>query len=121
MDATYRFRFLIYLAAFMLVMSLCFAYAEPAPVRNPFLFQLSPQHSGFLPPLPAEPNFDPSVLRATTPVISPLMLENLDKNHVRHRFFHRTRKSSPGFVLVNVPDESSVVVLTLQPTASTTR
>src|ERR1700755_331566 len=29
MDTTYRFRFLIYLAAFMLLMSVCFVYAEP--------------------------------------------------------------------------------------------
>ena len=48
MDTTYRFRFLIYLAAFMLAMSLCFVYAEPLPAQNHLLFQTTPQHAGFL-------------------------------------------------------------------------
>lgn len=127
MDNTYRFRFLIYLAAFMLVMSLCFVYAEPAPAQNPLLFQVAPHHAGFLAPLPAEPAFDPAALRAATPVASFQVLEQVDMQRAHHGFFHRFKKTAsapmtvPGFILVNVPDETSVVVLTRQPSPSKTR
>jgi hypothetical protein len=121
MENTYRFRFLIYLAAFMLVMSLCFVYAEPLPSRNSLLFQVTPQHAGFLAPLPAEPRFDSSALRATAPVVSPQTLQQLNKSRARHSFFHRARKNADSaFVVVNVPGESSVLVLTLQPSAIST-
>jgi hypothetical protein len=118
MENTYRFRFLIYLAAFMLVMSLCFVYAQPVPSRNPLLFQVAPQHAGFLAPLQSAPSFDPAALRATTAVISPQVLQQVENLHAHRGFFHRARKGVAGFVLVNVPDESSVVVLTLQPSAA---
>jgi hypothetical protein len=88
MDTTYRFRFLIYLAAFMLAMSLCFVYAEPLPAQNHLLFQTAPQHAGFLAPLAQEPTFDPAVLSAAAPVVSRRILEQLPG----HRgFFHRAR------------------------------
>ena len=127
MENTYRFRFLIYLAAFMLVMSLCFVYAEPVPARNPLLFQVAPQHAGFLVPLQSEPSFDPAALRAATPVASFQVLQQVYKRNPRHSFFRRSRKTIsasttvPSFVLVNVPDETSVVVLTRQSSASKTR
>jgi hypothetical protein len=94
MDTTYRFRFLIYVAAFMLVMSLCFVYAEPLPSRNPLLLQLAPQHAGFLAPS-AQPAFDPSALRAAAPVVSPQALEQLEgATHSRRGFFHRTKHAT---------------------------
>ena len=64
METTYRFRFLIYLAAFMLLMSVCFVYAEPLPSQNHLLFQVAPRHSGFLAFSSETPTFDPEALRA---------------------------------------------------------
>jgi hypothetical protein len=121
MENTYRFRFLIYLAAFMLIMSLCFVYAEPLPSRNPLLFQTAPQHAGFLPSLKTQPSFDPADLRAATTSTPLRALWAIDNSRAQHGFFHRSRKTIPSFVLVNVPDETSVVVLTRQPSPSKTR
>ena len=69
METTYRFRFLIYLAAFMLLMSVCFVYAEPVP-ENHLLFQVAPQHAAFLAPSVESPTFDRNALRAASPVVS---------------------------------------------------
>ena len=94
MDATYRFRFLIYLAAFMLVMSLCFVYAEPLPSRSPLLFHVTPQHSAFLSTDAQEPSFDPAALRAAVPVVAPQVLEQLENTtRVRHGLFRRTPRT----------------------------
>jgi hypothetical protein len=99
MDATYRFRFLIYLAAFMLVMSLCFVYAEPLPTHNPLLFQVTPQRSGFLSGADHEPTFDGTALRAAAPAISPQTMEQLEKANRPHRgLFRRARRTgAPQF------------------------
>jgi hypothetical protein len=118
-ENTYRFRFLIYLAAFILVMSLCFVYAEPVPACNPLLFQIAPQHAGFLAPSKSQPSFDPAALRAATSLSSSQVPQLGEKTHARRGFFHRPRKSpaEDEFVVVNVPDESSVLVLTRRPSA----
>jgi hypothetical protein len=92
MDTTYRFRFLIYLAAFMLLMSVCFVYAEPLPSQNRLLFQVAPQHSGFLASSSETPTFDPDALRAASPQISPQVLERVEAASHPHRgLFHRSR------------------------------
>jgi hypothetical protein len=116
MEMTYRFRFLLYLAAFMLVMSLCFVYAEPAPAHNPLLFQVAPQRSDFLAPSRSEPSFDPATLRATAPVISPAMLQQL--SHAHHGLFRRSRQNFVRPVTAGVQSESSVLGLTVQPSAT---
>jgi hypothetical protein len=119
MEMTYRFRFLIYLAAFMLVMSLCFVYAEPAPSQNHLLFQVAPQHAGFLASSPAEPRFDPAALRATIPVISPAMLQQLgQRSHARDGFFHRSRQNFAPPMPAGMQSESSVLGLTILPSAA---
>ena len=119
MDTTYRFRFLIYLAAFMLVMSLCFVYAEPVPSRNHLLFQVAPQHSGFLAPSYGEPSFDPAALRSTTPVISPAILQQLgEQSHAHHGLFHLARWNSARPVPPGVQSESSVLGLAVQPSVA---
>jgi hypothetical protein len=116
MDMTYRFRFLIYLAAFMLVMSLCFVYAEPVPSHNPLLFQVAPQHTGFLAASHSEPSFDPAALRAAAPVIPPSMVQQLsERSHARHGLFHRSRQNFARPVPAGVQSESSVLGLTIQP------
>jgi hypothetical protein len=92
MDTTYRFRFLIYLAAFMLLMSVCFVYAEPLPSPSPLLFQLTPQRAGFLAASSEIPTFDRDALRATVPQISLQVLERVETaSHPRHGLFHRSR------------------------------
>jgi hypothetical protein len=93
MDSTYRFRFLIYLAAIMLVMSVCFVYAEPIPSPSPLLFQTAPQHASFLAASTDEPTFDPAALRTSiTPVVSPVVLQQLlDASHSRHRSLHHSK------------------------------
>jgi hypothetical protein len=119
MDTTYRFRFLIYLAAFMLVMSLCFVYAEPVPSPSHLLFQVAPQHSGFLAPAHGEPSFDPAALRAATPVISPAILQQLgERSHAHHGLFHRAGRNFVRPVPAGVQSESSVLGLTIQPSAA---
>ena len=99
MDATYRFRFLIYLAAFMLVMSLCFVYAEPLPSHNPLLFHVTPQRSGFLPDSTRQPSFDADALRATVPVVSADTIQRLESATRSHRNFLRKgrRVNAPVF------------------------
>lgn len=93
MDATYRFRFLIYLAAFMLVMSLCFVYAEPLPSHNPLLFQVTPQHAGFLDSSSRQPSFDAQALRATSPVVPQPVVQQLEKTtRARRGLFRRSRR-----------------------------
>jgi hypothetical protein len=115
MDTTYRFRFLIYLAAFMLVMSLCFVYAEPVPSQNHLLFQVSPQHAGFLAPSTEEPAFDPAALYAAAPVVSPAMLQQLeDAPHGRHGFLHRTKRTFVRPVPAGSQSESSLTGLTIE-------
>ena len=111
MDSTYRFRFLIYLAAFMLVMSLCFVYAEPMPSHNPLLFQVSPQHAGFLADSSRQPSFDPDALRAATPVASPEILRQLEsiRAHARHGLFHRSRRTVMPAVVLGPWSASSVL------------
>jgi hypothetical protein len=95
MDATYRFRFLIYLVAFMLFMSLCFVYAEPLPSHSPLLFQVTPQHSGFLSAVPQQPSFDPDALRAASPLVAPAIMQQLQNtSHVRRSLFHRSRRTA---------------------------
>jgi hypothetical protein len=104
MDATYRFRFLIYLAAVMLFMSLCFVYAEPLPSHNPLLFQVTPQHSGFLSSLPQQPSFDPAALRAASPDVSPAVMHQLQNTfHVRRSPFRRSRRTAPPLFPTQLP------------------
>jgi hypothetical protein len=92
METTYRFRFLIYLAAFMLLMSVCFVYAEPLPSQNHLLLQVAPQHSGFLASSSETPTFDPEALRAAAPQVSPQVLERVEAASHPHRgFFHRSK------------------------------
>jgi hypothetical protein len=92
MDTTYRFRFLIYVAAIMLVMSVCFVYAEPVPSSSHLLFQTAPQHAGFLAASTAEPTFDPAALRTSiTPVVSPVVLQQLQDASHPHHWFHRAK------------------------------
>jgi hypothetical protein len=98
METTYRFRFLIYLAAFMLVMSVCFVYAEPLhshPSPSHLLFQVAPQHGSFLATSANEPTFDPAALRiGAAPVISPVVLQQLeDASRPHHRFLHRAKRA----------------------------
>lgn len=115
MDTTYRFRFLIYLAAFMLVMSLCFVYAEPIPSRSHLLFQVAPQHAGFLVPSYGEPSFDPAALRSTTPVIPAAILQQLgERSYARHGLFHRARQKFAWPAPASFQSESSVLGLTVQ-------
>ena len=95
METTYRFRFLIYLAAFMLLMSVCFVYAEPLPSQNHLLFQVAPQHSGFLASSSETPTFDAEALRAAAPQVSPQVLERVEAASHPHRgFFHRSRHTA---------------------------
>ena len=110
MDKTYRFRFLIYLAAFMLAMSLCFVYAEPLPSQNHLLFQTAPQHAGFLAPLAQEPTFDPAALSAAAPVVSRRILEQLPGHH---GFFHRARHAQVHAVPAISQSQSSALGLTV--------
>ena len=114
MDMTYRFRFLIYLAAFMLAMSLCFVYAEPLPSQNHLLFQTAPQRAGFLAPLAQEPTFDPAALSAAAPVISRRILEQLP-GHLpgHHGFFHRAKHAQVYAVPAISPNQSSALGLTV--------
>ena len=110
MDTTYRFRFLIYLAAFMLFMSVCFVYAEPLPSRNHLLFQVAPQHSGFLASSSATPAFDPDALRATVPQVTPQVLERVETaSHPHHGLFHRSRRPVIRPLLPDAPIEVFVV------------
>jgi hypothetical protein len=114
MDTTYRLRFLIYLAAFMLMMSVCFVYAETVPSRQPsqshLLFQIVPQHVGFLAPLTGEPAFDPDALRTSvSPLVSPVVLQQLqDASHSRHWFLHRAKHTLGRTPPAALQNESSV-------------
>jgi hypothetical protein len=112
MDRTYRFRFLIYVAAFMLAMSLCFVYAEPLPSQNHMLFQVAPQHVGFLAPSALEPSFDPAALRSAAPMVSPQALQQLQDASRGHRgFLHRAKHPVTRPVPANLQSESSVLGL----------
>jgi hypothetical protein len=119
-DMTYRFRFLIYLAAFMLLMSVCFVYAEPLPSGNHLLFQSAPQHAGFLSSATSEPSFDPAALRsATTPMVSPALLQELEvAAHPHHGLLHRSRHTRQTVVPANTQSETSVVSPVISPAAS---
>jgi hypothetical protein len=104
MDTTYRFRFLIYLAAFMLLMSVCFVYAQPLPSSNPLLFQITPQHAGFLATSSEAPAFDPDALRAAVPEVSPQVLERVEtSSHPHHSLFRRARHTVIRPLLPNAP------------------
>jgi hypothetical protein len=114
METTYRFRFLIYVAAFMLVMSLCFVYAEPLPPKNHLLFQVAPQHAGFLAPSALGPAFDPAALRAAAPTVSPQTLQRLQDASRGHRgFLHRVKHPVTHPVPANAQSEASGLDLTV--------
>ena len=109
METTYRFRFLIYLAAFMLLMSVCFVYAEPLP-ENHLLFQLAPQRAAFLAPSAESPTFDRDALRAACPVVLPQLVDRLEaSSHPRRGLFHRTRHTAIQSLLPNAPVQFVVV------------
>jgi hypothetical protein len=124
MDITYRLRFLIYFAAFMLVMSLCFVYAEPVPTHSfspsHLLLQACPQHAGFLVPTSSEPAFDPAALRATLPpTVSPAMMEQLEISaQPRHGLFHRSRHTAPSITPGRTAGDSSALRLSTPETPS---
>jgi hypothetical protein len=124
METTYRFRFLIYLAAFMLVMSVCFVYAEPIPSQPTpphLLFQVAPQHGSFLATSADEPTFDPAALRIAAPVISPVVLQLLeDASRPHHRFFHRAKRAGVRTAPAAVQSESSVLGLPVETSSSAT-
>jgi hypothetical protein len=125
METTYRFRFLIYLAAFMLVMSVCFVYAQPVPSQpapSHLLFQVAPQHDSFLAASADEPTFDPAALRiAAAPVISPVVLQQLeDASRPHHWFLHRAKRAGVRPALATVQSESSALGLAVEPSSSTT-
>ena len=113
MDTTYRLRFLIYLAAFMLIMSVCFVYAETVPSQQPsqshLLFQIAPQHVGFLAPSTGEPAFDPEALRTSvSPLVSPVLLQQLQNAGHPHRWFlHRAKHAVVRTAPAAVRNESS--------------
>lgn len=117
MDTTYRLRFLIYLAAFMLMMSVCFVYAEAVPSRQPLqshlLFQVAPQHAGFLAPLTGEPAFDPDALRTSvSPLVSPVVLQQMQDASRSHRWFlHRAKHTLVRTPPAALQNESSVPAL----------
>ena len=108
MDLTYRFRYLLYFAAFMLIMSVCFVYAEPLPPSQ-LLFRGTSSHAGFLPPAAAQPSFDAAALRtAVTPAVSPNLLQQvLTESRTRHSFLHRSRPMPLRFAALPAPDLSS--------------
>lgn len=108
METTYRFRFLIYLAAFMLLMSVCFVYAEPVP-ENHLLFQVAPQHAAFLAPSAESATFDRSALRAASPVVSPQVVGRLETPSHPHGLFHRTWHTAIRPLLSNAPVQFVVV------------
>jgi hypothetical protein len=122
METTYRFRFLIYLAAFMLVMSVCFVYAEPIPSQQTpshLLFQVAPQHGSFLAISADEPTFDPADLRIAAPVISPVVLQQLeDASRAHHRFLHRAKRAGVRPAPAAVQSESSVLGLAVESSSS---
>lgn len=125
METTYRFRFLIYLAAFMLVMSVCFVYAEPVPSQpspSHLLFQVAPQHDSFLATSAAEPTFDSAALGiASAPVISPVVLQQLqDASRLHHRFLHRAKRAGVRPAPAAVQSESSVLRLAVESSSSAT-
>jgi hypothetical protein len=114
MDTTYRFRFLIYLAAIMLVMSFCFVYAEPVPSQSHLRFQTSPQHaaflaSGFPAPSTGEPIFDPAALRTSiAPTVSPVVLQQLqDASYPHHSFLHHAKRAAAGPASAAIQNASS--------------
>jgi len=110
MDLTYRFRYLFYFAVFMLVMSVCFVYAEPAGQPH-LLFQVAPQHSGFLAEGTAEPTFDPAALRlAAAPTVTPETLQRvLTEVRPRHSLLHRGHRQPLQIGPIQQQNESSVL------------
>jgi hypothetical protein len=124
METTYRFRFLIYLAAFMLVMSVCFVYAEPVPSQpspSHLLFQVAPQHGSFLATSADEPTFDPAALRIAVAPVSPVVLQQLeDASHPHHRFLHRAKRAGVRPAPAAVQSESSALGLAVESSSSAT-
>ena len=111
MDQTYRFRFLLYLAAFMLVMSVCLVYAEPVTPSGHLLFQVAPQHSGFMAESAVQPSFDSAALRtAISPTVTPQTLQQLDRAlRPSHSLLHRTRRAPLRLAPAFDRNESSAV------------
>jgi hypothetical protein len=113
MDNTYRFRFLFYLAAFVLILSICFAYAEPSPARALPGGRILGQESS-----PMEgPSFDPGALRVTTtPVVPNVLVLRMDGRTAapvrggRLRLFHR-RPRAQEQIRILPPGLNTMVVL----------
>jgi hypothetical protein len=126
METTYRFRFLIYLAAFMLVMSVCFVYAEPVPSQptpSHLLFQVAPQQGRFLATSADEPTFDPAALRIAAAPVSPVVLQQLEDASRPHRWFlRRAKRAGVRLAPAAVQSESSVLGLAVvSPSSATAR
>ncbi len=114
MDLTYRFRSLLYLIVFILVMSACLAYAAEPGTQPHLLFQASPQHSAFLADATGAPSFDPIALRtAVAPTVTPQTLERvLNQARGRRSLLHRARRTPLQLGPVLQQNESSVVPAT---------
>jgi hypothetical protein len=113
MEPTHRYRILIYFAAMVLCLSVCFAFAEDIPTEHAaqaahanVIFENSQVHASFMPPL--RQSFLPTTSEPIEePVVSPEVLRQLTRNAQRsHRLLHG---------LPFLKQKSSLIVVHSQP------
>jgi hypothetical protein len=97
MESKYRYRLLIYFAALVLCLSICFANAEeihPAAAlqtatSEQFVFQGSQTHATFMPALHLAFVYEATAAATDAPVVSQSMLQQVTTDTQKsHRFWH---------------------------------
>lgn len=111
MERTYRFRFLFYLAALVLIMSACLAYAGEPRDSSRLLLRGTAQHSGFLGYQGDEPSFDPAALRTSiSPAVSAQTVRRvMQQAGPRHGLTHRAHRLPLQLGPIQQQNESSVL------------
>jgi hypothetical protein len=113
MDTKHRYRLLIYFAALILCLSVCFANAEsvsgsaPAAQRQTIIFESSHGRTSFLMPLQQSFLAAPAASVSDEHVVPQSVLQQVtDANH-SHHFWHGSAKHRTSLVLTHQANASS--------------
>lgn len=98
MDAKHRYRLLIYFAALILCLSVCFANAEevspatPQPHRQTVIFEGTHGHAAFMPALQQSYMVTRDSARTESHVVPPSVLQQVTAANRSRRFWHGSGK-----------------------------
>ncbi len=105
MEAKHRYRLLIYFAALILCLSVCFANAEevspavPQHNRQPLIFEGTHGHAAFMPALQQSFVATGECARTEDHVVPQGVLQQVTEANRSHRFWHGSGKHRTSLIL----------------------